>query len=112
MLEKSEKRKQDRHETCNELTSKRFEWGPRSKGEAKGQRREGQGRILTLKGRFLDHFGVVFGPWRVDFGSQKWVEKVEGKKVEKKWPKGPTTIIDNSICGAQGSLGNKVPSTN
>ena len=72
MLEKSEKRKQDRHETCNASTSKRFELGPRSKGEAKEQRREGQARILTLKGRFWDHVGVVFGSRRGRF----WVQKV------------------------------------
>ena len=44
-------------------------------------------------------------PGGVDFGSQKWVEKVEGHKVEKKLPKGPMTIIGFSDLGAPGSLG-------
>ena len=44
-------------------------------------------------------------PGGVDFGTKKWVEKVEGNKVEKKWPKGPTTILDKTTLGAPGSLG-------
>ena len=35
-------------------------------------------------------------PGGVDFGTKKWVEKVEGNKVEKKWPKTPIPIIDLS----------------
>ena len=41
--------------------------------------------------RDIDHFVIILGsfldPGGVDFGSKKWVEKVEGNKVEKKWSK-------------------------
>ena len=46
-----------------------------------------------------------FGPGGVDFVYKKLVEKVEGNKVEKKWPNGPMPIIGRSNSGAPGSLG-------
>ena len=84
--------------SCHELTSKRSKVGPRSKGEANEQRREEKGHIWTLKGRFFVNFGTRLGPRGVDFGSQKWVEKVEGRKVDKKLPKRLIPGIDLSHC--------------
>ena len=44
------------------------------------------------------------GPRRVDFGSQKWVEKKEGQKVEEKWAK----IVQGAISSRPGEIGPRV----
>ena len=102
MLEKSASREQ---ELATSLPPSASSWVPhrrekRTKNEGKERDPFGPQNVDFEASR-----GTFLGPGETVFEYQKLIEKVEGNKIEKKCPKGPTAIIDNSNSGAPGSLG-------